>query len=398
MSTKYIVNNVSGQTINGNLTTNTISATTYYNVSSNFQYEIHVSQIDGSDTTGDGGLLTPVATITKAMTLVTTDRRKVIVHSGGYGTTENPENIVIPQKYVTITTGEQKGDDVVITGTISTAFGCTISGLKITNITITAPTGTGSVNILNCDITGTLTKSSTCDYTLIRFCDIATTSITGSGGTVAIFGGNPNFITVNNAGARVIVKNAVTVAPVLTAGGLSLADSIVLSIASQWVSGATYAASTALAPVLVYNAGATYSRRVAGAGTTAPASDPTNWLVQASFGALDTRNAFTAAAGTFTTLANSQLIVPTFQNFARVSIAGTYSIINTVYDRTESNFTGATSTNSIVNFQFINADRLLMQNGTAPSVSLAGGGILYVEDGALKYRGSSGTVTPIAPA
>ena len=34
----------------------------------------------------------------------------------------------------------------------------------------------------------------------------------------------------------------------------------------------------------------------------------------------------------------------------------------------------------------------------APSVSLPGAGILYVEDGALKYRGSNGTVTVIAPA
>src|SRR6266540_6773761 len=34
----------------------------------------------------------------------------------------------------------------------------------------------------------------------------------------------------------------------------------------------------------------------------------------------------------------------------------------------------------------------------APSANPAGGGILYVEDGALKYRGSNGTVTVIAPA
>lgn len=33
-----------------------------------------------------------------------------------------------------------------------------------------------------------------------------------------------------------------------------------------------------------------------------------------------------------------------------------------------------------------------------PSVNPAGGGTLYVEDGALKYRGSKGTVTTIAPA
>ena len=37
-------------------------------------------------------------------------------------------------------------------------------------------------------------------------------------------------------------------------------------------------------------------------------------------------------------------------------------------------------------------------NGTAPSSSPAGMGQLYVEAGALKYRGSSGTVTTIANA
>jgi len=34
----------------------------------------------------------------------------------------------------------------------------------------------------------------------------------------------------------------------------------------------------------------------------------------------------------------------------------------------------------------------------APTVNPAGGGVLYVEEGALKYRGSNGTVTTIAPA
>lgn len=40
-----------------------------------------------------------------------------------------------------------------------------------------------------------------------------------------------------------------------------------------------------------------------------------------------------------------------------------------------------------------------IQNATAvPSTNPSGGGVLYVEGGALKYRGSSGTVTTIAPA
>lgn len=40
----------------------------------------------------------------------------------------------------------------------------------------------------------------------------------------------------------------------------------------------------------------------------------------------------------------------------------------------------------------------IKNRGTAPSANPTGGGILYVENGALMYRGSSGTVTTIAPA
>jgi hypothetical protein len=39
-----------------------------------------------------------------------------------------------------------------------------------------------------------------------------------------------------------------------------------------------------------------------------------------------------------------------------------------------------------------------LANATAPSTSPAGMGQLYVESGALKYRGSSGTITTIAAA
>jgi hypothetical protein len=42
---------------------------------------------------------------------------------------------------------------------------------------------------------------------------------------------------------------------------------------------------------------------------------------------------------------------------------------------------------------------IVIANATvAPTANVGGAGILYVEDGALKYRGSSGTVTAIAPA
>ena len=319
---------VTGNTLLSGLTASTISATTYYNVSLNFQYEIHVSQVDGSDTTGNGTLLNPVASITKGLTLVDSQRKTVIVHPGTY--TESPS---ITVKYTTITGPGLIGGNIVIAGTVSTNNGCTISGIKMTNLTITASAGTGNVNILNCEVSGTLTKSSNSDYTLIRFCDIGTTNITG-GNLVAIFGGNPNFITVNGASARVIVKNAVTVAPVLTAGGLTFADSIILSTGA-------------------------------------------------------TSNAFTTAAGTLTTLANSQIIVPTFDNVARVSLSGFYSILNCVFDKPNSTLVALSatggSTNSIDYFQFINADKFITQGGTS---------LQYVMgDGSLSNGFTGGTVS-----
>jgi len=284
-----------------------------------YDYEIHVSQIDGNDTTGNGDILKPVATITKALTLVNSQRKTIIVHPGGYS--ESPS---ITTQYTTITGPGLIGGNIVIYGTVSTNTGCTISGIKMTNLTITTPSGTGNVNILNCEISGTLTKSSNADYTVLRLCDYGAASITGAG-LVAIFGGNPNLTTVNNASANVIIKSAVTVAPVLTSGTLSLADSIVVAAAT---------------------------------------------------------NAVTSAAGTVVTLANSQLLTSALNNVAPVVLNGFYSIFNCVYDKPNSTLvalsgTGGT-TSSIDYFQYVNADRLLMQNGTAPTTNLTGGGILYV--------------------
>jgi len=316
-----------------------VASSTYQTKFLGYDNEIHVSQIDGNDTTGNGDLLTPVATITKALTLVNSQRKTIIVHPGGYS--ESPS---ITTQYTTITGPGLIGGNIVIYGTVSTSVGCTISGLKMTNLTVTAPTGTGNVNILNCEVSGTFTKSSNADYTVLRLCDFNAASITGAG-LVAIFGGNPNFITVNNASANVIVKSAITVAPVLTAGTLSLVDSVVSAAVT---------------------------------------------------------NAVTSAASSIITLANCQLLTSALNNVAPVVLNGFYSILNCVYNKPSSTLVALSATGgslgSIDYFQYVNADRLLMQNGTAPSANLTGGGIIYVEAGALKYRGSSGTITTLGPA
>ena len=338
MSTKYIVNNVSGQTITGDLTTNAISATTYYNVSSNFQYEIHVSQVDGNDTTGDGSLLNPVASITQALTLLTGSRKTILIHPGTY-----TENVTVADTNTTIATSELTGANTLLSGTLTIGTlgsGSRISGLKMSNLVIS---GTAQAYISNCTVDTQVTKSSSGYVEIINSEMQCTLGIQISGAGITIINGNKNAgVSVSNASAQVIIKGCNSVVtPSATAGNLAIVDCIVTALGG---------------------------------------------------------NAITITnSATTLTLGNSQVLVQAGNNVAPISVAGIYTIFNTIYDKPNSTLSG-TSTNSIDYFQYINADRLLMQNGTAPSVSLTGGGILYVESGELKYRGSSGTVTPIAPA
>ena len=303
-----------------------------------YDYEIHVSQIDGSDTTGDGGLLTPVASITKALTLITAQRRVIVLHPGGYN-----ESPTIASGNVTLQTTELTGGNTVLYGTltINTAgSGARISGFSMNNLAIT---GTAQAYVSNCTINTNLTKSSSGYVEIINTEMQCTGGIQISGSNITLINGNKNVaVSVSNASAQVIIKGCNSVVtPSASAGNLAIVDCIVTALGGNAIT-------------------------ITGASTTL-------------------------------TLLNSQVLVAAGNSVAPISVAGIYTIINTIYDKPSSSLTGI-STNSIVYSQFMNADRLLMQNGTAPSVSLTGGGILYVEAGALKYRGSSGTVTPIAPA
>jgi len=302
---------LSGSTFTGNISApsgsfTSLSVSGIPLLNRGYYYEIHVSQVDGNDTTGNGDLLNPVASITKALTLVGSQRKTIIVHPGTY--TENPS---ITVQYTTITGPGLIGGNIVLSGTLSTNTGCTIAGIKMTNLTIATPTGAGNVNILNCEISGTLTKSSNADYTVLRLCDYGSASITGAG-LVAIFGGNPNFTTVNNASANIIIKSAVTVAPVLTSGTLSLVDSIVVAAVT---------------------------------------------------------NAITSASSSIITLANCQMLTSALSSVAPVVLSGFYSILNCVYDKTNSTLVALSatggSTNSIDYFQYINADKFITQGGTS---------------------------------
>ena len=303
-----------------------------------YDYEIHVSQVDGNDTLGNGDFLKPVATITKALTLLTTQRKTIIVHPGGY-----TENITISNGNTTIATTELTGGGTVLYGTLTignAGSGSRISGFSMNNLVIS---GTAQAYVSNCTINTNFTKSSSGYVEIINTEMQCTGGVQISGSGMTIINGNKNAgISVSNSGATVIVKDCNSVVtPSASAGTLSLVNCIITALGSNGIT--------------------------------------------------------ITGASTILTLAKCEVITQAGTGVAPISVAGIYSIFNSVYDKPGSTLTG-TSTNSIVYSQYINADRLLMQNGTAPTANLAGGGILFVQAGALKYRGSSGTVTTLGPA
>ena len=101
----------------------------------------------------------------------------------------------------------------------------------------------------------------------------------------------------------------------------------------------------------------------------------------------------------------SNVIIPAGNYFAWTNTGNTIGVDGTGFSiRTLSatRFTIVTATGN-VSFGTAQAgtsatNTLCIPNGTAPTTSPAGGGQLYVEAGALKFRGSGGTVTTVANA
>jgi len=274
--------------------------------------EIHVSPV-ALDNTGNGTIGDPVKTIAKALELAalafetTTagSRKTIILHPGDYA-----ENVTLDTQYIVLTTHEAIGKNTTLSGTLTISKGCTVNGLKMTNLIISATSATGSVDIINCTVTTATTKTSSA-YTNFRLCDLSssTLSITGAG-SVVLNGGNYGTVTVNNASAAVLAKAVITMAPVtLTAGTLQIADTVIYS-------------------------------------------------------ATNTSNAITQSAGSFLTLNNCQTLIPDLTNVARNSFGGYYSILHSVYDKANSTF-GGTSLSAVSYSQYVNADRLTLNGSTS---------------------------------
>jgi hypothetical protein len=269
--------------------------------------EIHVGK-DGNDTTGDGTLINPVLTITKALTLIGSGRNTIVVHPGVYS-----ESPTVLGTNTTITTTELTGANTLLSGTLTLNAAARVSGLKMSNLTIT---GTGNTYISNCTVDVNVTKSGT-NYVEIINSELQCTSgiqITGAG-AVSIVGNKCWAVAVSNAAANVLLKDCFqVVAPSVSAGNLQFDGCAI-------------------------------------------------------FAAAPTTNAVTSSAGSSIALANSFVLNSAGTNVERVSLLGSYSILNLVYDKANSTLTG-TNLNAIDYFSVINADTLNLTN----DLSVANGG------------------------
>ena len=270
-----------------------------------YSSEIHVSPV-AFDDSGNGTIGDPVKTIARAQVLAAAafettgagQRKTIILHAGDYS-----ENVTINTQYTVLTTHELIGKNTTLTGTLTLATGCTIDGLKMTNLVIAANSSVGSVDIIGCTVSTAATKTSNA-YVNFRGCDLSSASLNISGsGTTVMIGGNYGTVVVNNASAGVLAKAVVTMGPTtLTAGTLQISDTIV-------------------------------------------------------YAAANTANAITQSAGSVLTLNNSQVLIPSLTNVARMSLGGFYSILHSVYDKTNTTVTG-TSLNAIDYSQSIVVDNL----------------------------------------
>ena len=272
-----------------------------------YSSEIHVSPV-ALDDTGKGTIGDPVKTIAQAQVLAAAafettgagERKTIVLHPGTYN-----ENVTIDTQFTVLTTHELIGKNTTISGTVTVTKGCTIEGLKMTNLVISGTSAFGSVDIVGCTVSTAATKTSSA-YVNFRACDLstATLGITGAGSVVMI-GGNYFTLTVNNVSAGVLAKAVVSMGPVtLTAGTLQLSDTLIYS-------------------------------------------------------ATNTSNAITQSVGSVITVNNCQILIPALTDVARNSFGGFYSILHSVYDKPNSTF-GGTSLNAISYSQYINADRLIL--------------------------------------
>jgi hypothetical protein len=268
-----------------------------------YDNEIHVSGIDGSDSTGNGDLLNPVATITHAITLVAGNRNNIVVHPGTYA--ESPT--LTAKVLLRAANGPLFSEGPFINGTLTIPTAATttqIAGFSIATLTISE---TAAAIITNCNISVAFNKSSSGAVTVFGG-TVAGGNITGTG--ITRFNDMLQAVaTQNNASSVLIFANCkIVFNPVNTSGSMFVTQSTVIGTG-------TYALTSAAGAVQISN------------------------------------SAFLNIAGT-TPLPISVT-------------GGFYSIVNSSLNYVTSVFTGATDLNPTAIYSTINATKLITRGGNS---------------------------------
>ena len=301
-----------------------------------YDNEIHVSGVDGSDSTGNGDLIKPVATIGYALSLVSGTRTTIIVHPGTYS-----ESPTVAASNVTISAASGTGPSTTISGTLTigtSGTGAVLNGLNITTLTIS---GTAAANINNCKITTQVTKSSSGAVDFLDCVINASSgiSVTGAGAT-RFFNCSLYTLTVNTTGSALVKDAYLLLNPVLTAGTLNIQGSTVI-----------------------------------GTGTYA----------------------VTAASGSILVVLSSLFLNSTGASVHPIQVAGFYSINQAGYNRASSNFTSSTSLNANPQFSWLTADKLITYGGTSSQFVKGDGSLdstVYNQTGPTGPTGETGPTGP----
>jgi hypothetical protein len=189
-----------------------------------YNREIHVSVNSGDDTNGDGSLLAPFRTITKAFATVGSTGEAVVIHPGTY--VESP---TLTSLNVTVASAQGEiGGICFINGTV-TINGATSStrlqGLAIASL---VHSGAGNLYLDSCQINTSFTKSGGGYFEAIES-EVTGINVTGTAQSV-FNSGKQTGLTVNNAGATVSVVGSLTTTDVtVTAGTFAAVNAVVYS-------------------------------------------------------------------------------------------------------------------------------------------------------------------------
>jgi hypothetical protein len=215
---------ITGGTLSSSWASSSISASYVQ-----FQYnrEYHVS-VAGSDSTGDGTLLFPFRTISKALHSASS-ATQIVVHPGTYE--ENP-TVSGSASNVTITaTNAEIGGIVEISGSLTVnqfAASTKVVGLAINNI---IHTGSQNLYLQNVTVRSGVSKTGNgyLEANKILCQSPATFNVTAAG-TVVVQNSLLGVVTVNNASATVNLANNISmVTPTCTLGTLLIDGGVIFS-------------------------------------------------------------------------------------------------------------------------------------------------------------------------